>query len=98
MRFLCPLLIIAGLCAPLTAGAAGPSASVLMGNCVTCHGVGGKSDGTIPSIGGMDAQKIKEAMLAFKSDERKATIMNRIAKGYTDKEIDAVSRLLSAQK
>lgn len=78
--------------------AAGPSASVLAGTCATCHGIDGKNAGSVPSIGGMDMKNLKEALLAFKSDERKATIMNRIAKGYTDKEIDAVARFLATRK
>ena len=37
-------------------------------------------------------------MRDFKSDKRPATIMNRIAKGYTDKEITAMSEYFASLK
>jgi sulfide dehydrogenase cytochrome subunit len=33
-----------------------------------------------------------DAMRAYKSGDRAATIMNRIAKGFSDAEIDALAR------
>jgi cytochrome subunit of sulfide dehydrogenase len=51
----------------------------------------GKSNGAIPSLYGMSAKQLESALLAFKSGKRNGTIMNRIAKGYTDNEIAAVA-------
>jgi cytochrome subunit of sulfide dehydrogenase len=59
--------------------------------CNACHGPDGRSEGAIPSLVGMSAKQIESALHAFKFETRPATIMNRIAKGYTDKEIAAVA-------
>jgi sulfide dehydrogenase cytochrome subunit len=59
--------------------------------CSACHGPEGKSNGVIPSLYGMSAKQLESALLAFKSGKRNGTIMNRIAKGYTDNEIAAVA-------
>jgi len=37
-------------------------------------------------------------MKAFKSGERKGTVMNRIARGYTDEEIELMAKHLSSAK
>ena len=38
------------------------------------------------------------AMLAFRSGQRPATVMDRIAKGFTDDEIKAIADWYGAQK
>ena len=43
---------------------------------------------------GRSAEYIEKAMLQFKAGERPATVMNRIAKGYTDEEIKLLSAYL----
>jgi sulfide dehydrogenase cytochrome subunit len=76
--------------APLSA--AGPSASMLADTCAGCHGTDGSSVGPAsPSIAGMSAAYFTETMAAFKSGERPSTIMQRIAKGYTDEEIELMA-------
>lgn len=76
--------------APLSA--AGPSASMLADTCAGCHGVDGSSVGPAsPSIAGMSAEYFTETMEAFKSGERPSTIMQRIAKGYTEEEIELMA-------
>ncbi|MGQ0662859.1 MAG: c-type cytochrome [Pseudomonadota bacterium] len=61
-------------------------------SCAGCHGPGGKSPGPMPALNGRSAQSLAELMRAFRADQRPATVMNRIAKGYSDAEIDAVAR------
>lgn len=73
-------------------------AGVIAESCAGCHGTDGKSPGAIPKIHGLAPQKIAKAMHAFKSDERQGTVMNRIAKGYTDEEIDRLSQLFAPRK
>jgi len=65
--------------------------SVLAASCVACHGTGGKSEGAIPTIAGQKAADLQKEMLAFRDGSAKATVMNRIAKGYTDPEIAALA-------
>ena len=60
---------------------------VLALSCASCHGTNGANPGLIPRIQGRSAEYIEKAMLQFKAGERPATVMNRIAKGYTDEEI-----------
>lgn len=67
---------------------AAPSASMLANTCAGCHGTNGISVGPAsPTIAGKSAEYLKEVMEGYKSGDRHATIMNRIAKGYTDEEI-----------
>jgi sulfide dehydrogenase cytochrome subunit len=70
---------------------------VLALSCASCHGTNGASPGSIPRIQGRSAEYIEKAMLQFKAGERPATVMNRIAKGYTDEEIKFLSAYLGNQ-
>jgi cytochrome c553 len=63
--------------------------------CVACHGPGGRGSGTVPPLAGRDAAELAAAMTAFRANERPATIMNRIARGYTEAEISAVAAYFS---
>jgi sulfide dehydrogenase cytochrome subunit len=73
-----------------------PSALAL--TCATCHGTDGKSPGSIPTIAGRPAKDLKDALVGFKAGTRPATVMNRLAKGYTDQEIDALADYFSKRK
>lgn len=70
----------------------------LVFTCYTCHGTDGESPGEIPSIKGKSAEKIKEKLLAFRQDQDQPTIMNRIAKGYSEDEINRIADYLAAMK
>ena len=59
--------------------------------CTTCHGTFGKSHSTIPSLNILTREQLYQAMLAFKNGQRHATLMNRIAKGYSDAELQAIA-------
>ena len=52
------------------------------------------SFGGMPQIHSLAAGDIATLMRAFKNDEVVVTMMNRIAKGYSDAEIDAIARYL----
>ena len=67
-------------------------------SCAACHGTDGKSPGAIPTIDGRSAKETKEALTGFKNGTRPATVMNRLAKGYTDREIDALADYFSKIK
>ncbi|MGE0386424.1 MAG: cytochrome c [Gammaproteobacteria bacterium] len=90
------IALAAGLAAANAVAAPPPDAAarMLAGNCYTCHGPGGHSPGAIPSIAGADADFIRERLRAFRDDDR-ATIMNRIARGYTDAEIDRIAAAIA---
>jgi cytochrome subunit of sulfide dehydrogenase len=83
-----------GLAAP--AHAQNVSPELLTISCAGCHGIGGHSAGAIPSIFGRSADSIAESLRAFRDGKQPATVMDRIAKGYSDAEIDTVAREISA--
>lgn len=74
--------------------AADPVASrgtALADACAACHGPNGRSQGAIPSIDNVSAEDFKVALKAFRADARKGTVMNRIAKGLDDADIEAMA-------
>ena len=66
--------------------------------CGGCHGVGAKGEGAVVALAGRPKQELVAAMAAFRSNERPGTIMGRIARGYTEAEIEAIAAHLSAQR
>jgi sulfide dehydrogenase cytochrome subunit len=67
---------------------AAPTASMLADTCAGCHGTDGVSMGpATPNIAGLSETYFTDTMLAFRNGERAGTIMNRIAKGYSEEEI-----------
>jgi cytochrome c553 len=45
----------------------------------------------VPRLHGLDRAAIVKAMLDFRSGKRPATVMDRIAKGFTDDEVQAIA-------
>jgi cytochrome c553 len=52
----------------------------------------------VPRIIGLDRAAIVKAMQEFRSGQRAATVMDRIAKGFTDDEIQAIAAWYAAQR
>lgn len=78
---------------------ADPSATMMANTCAGCHGTAGKSVGPAsPNLAGVSESYFTDAMKGFKEDTRPATIMNRIAKGYSDVELDNVAKYYSGLK
>lgn len=71
--------------------------TVLAAACANCHGTDGRSPGSIPSIAGRPETVLAQQLKAFKSDTPPAgtTIMNRLAKGLSDAQIDALAQHFS---
>jgi len=81
------------------AQAAPPTAAMLSNACAGCHGTHGGSAGpSMPSLAGQSDKAIVDAMKKFKSGARPATVMGRLAKGYSDAEIAAMGEFFSKQK
>jgi len=77
----------------------GASDSMISDTCAGCHGNGGVSTGpSMPTIAGLSPDYFVTIMEAYKSGEAKATIMNRIAKGYTTGEFEQMAKYYSAKK
>ena len=90
--------LLAGLGLTYPAAAQDQGARSLAGNCTGCHGPGGNSSGTIPTIAALDRAYIITALQEFKAGTRQATVMHQHAKGYTDQEIEILAEYFSNQK
>jgi cytochrome c553 len=66
-------------------------------SCSGCHAVDPKIEPRVPRIAGRPAAEIVAAMEAFRSGQKPATVMDRIAKGFTDAEIHTIAEWLSQQ-
>src|SRR5262245_10289296 len=96
MRTRC-LSIVAGVLALASAAYAAdapPGAS----SCSGCHPTGRFVATPVPRLIGRDAAQIVTAMAEFKSGKRPTTIMDRIAKGFTEDETKAIADWFAAQK
>jgi len=51
----------------------------------------------VPPVAGRDPKEIVAAMQEFRSGQRAATVMDRIAKGFSDDEVQAIAAWLAAQ-
>jgi sulfide dehydrogenase cytochrome subunit len=65
-------------------------------SCSGCHGPAGS--GPVPSLAGQPAAEIVAAMQAFRDGGRAATVMDRIAKGFSDDETRAIADWLAANR
>ena len=65
--------------------------TLLSMSCAACHGTDGKSPGAMPSLYGKSAKYIESSMLSFLHGKRQGTVMNRIAKGYTEEDIKLIA-------
>jgi len=55
-------------------------------------------DTTVPRLAGRNPADIVSAMQGFKSGKLPATVMDRIAKGFSDEEIKAIAAWYGAQR
>jgi sulfide dehydrogenase cytochrome subunit len=66
-------------------------------SCSGCHGASASAGTAVPPIVGRPADDIVTAMADFRSGKREATVMGRIAKGFTDGETRAIAQWLAGQ-
>ena len=96
VELLALLLAVAG---PLGALAADPSAGRLVAaTCANCHGTDGRSRGDIPGLAGRDKGELVRLVRDFRDGKRQSTVMQQLAKGYSDAEIEAAAAYFAAQK
>jgi sulfide dehydrogenase cytochrome subunit len=67
-------------------------------SCTGCHAASAKVDTSVPRLAGRNPAEIVAAMEAFRSGRKPATVMDRIAKGFTEAEVRAIAAWLGAQK
>ena len=66
-------------------------AAMLSYTCAGCHGTGGVSPGSIPSIYCKSTDTIEKALKEYRDGKRFSTVMGRHVKGYTDDEIQLIA-------
>jgi cytochrome subunit of sulfide dehydrogenase len=86
----------------LAAGAAaaqdGPSGQAMVQTCYVCHGPHGRSAEAVPPLMRGQKEFVVRQMIEFKTDRRPGTIMNRVAKSYSDEQIAAIAEYLASLK
>lgn len=99
LKLLSFALMAAGGLAAGSAVAGMPDAGTMLANtCLGCHGTGGNSTGpATPSIAAMQPETFLEAMNGYKAGSRPATVMDRIAKGYTEDEFKAMAPVFAKE-
>ena len=66
--------------------------------CSGCHPASTRVTSPVPRLAGLDRAAIVRAMQDFRAGTRAATVMDRIAKGFTDAEVQAIAAWYAAQK
>jgi len=90
------LALLASLAGPASDAAADapPGAS----SCSGCHAASAAVQTPVPRLVGRPAVEIVTAMEAFRLGQRPATVMDRIAKGFSESEIAAIAAWYAAQQ
>lgn len=76
----------------------GPTTESIARNCTGCHGIDGKSPGSIPTIYGKSADWMAERLKEFRDGKRDSTIMQRIIKPFADSDIQAIAKYFATRK
>ena len=86
-------VMLTGLAPELAADEAAP---LIAQSCAGCHGQAGDGEPPILPIAGYDRDAFVRVWEEFRSDARPATIMNRIARGFTDDELAELADYFSS--
>jgi len=95
---LCSLVILTVIIPgfPMSLHSAEKEGMLLSLSCTSCHGTYGISPGNIPTIYGKSREYIVKTMKHFRNEKRDSTVMTRIAKGYSDREILLIAKYFSS--
>ena len=93
LRVAIAIAAVAAWCQPLLAASDPPPGAT---SCSGCHSAAAAS--SIPSLSGRDAGDIVSAMAGFRDGSLPATVMNRIAKGFSEDETRAIAVWLASQR
>ena len=88
-----PNLLAAALLTVAVATSANEPEPVLLAEmCAACHGPDGRSPGPIPGLDSLNEEAMRVVLLAFRSGEVEATVMDRIARALTDADVRSLAR------
>ena len=95
LKFLAAAIGSASIAAAVVASAEPPAGAAA---CSGCHPASTRVMSPVPRLAGLDPAAIVKAMQEFRSGKRAATVMDRIAKGFTDEEILAIAAWYATQR
>ena len=75
-----------------------PGPPLIAQACAGCHGQAGAGSGSVPKIAGYSRDLFVAQWAAFRNKERPATMMDRIAKGYTESDVAVLADYFSKLK
>jgi len=70
----------------------------LAATCATCHGTNGYAQPGMKSLAGRPAHEIVQLVREFRAGQRPSTLMQQIAKGYTEAQIAQIAEFFAGQK
>jgi len=70
----------------------------LAGSCSACHNITGHAVTGMPAIAGRSRENLLRTLKDFKEGKRPATVMQQLAKGYTDAQLELIAAYFAAQK
>ena len=94
LRYAVPALLLALASGTTALGAMPPPGA---SSCSGCHPASRDAVTPAPRLAGRDPAEILRLFRAFRSGQRPATVMDRIAKGFTDDEAKAIADWYRAQ-
>jgi cytochrome c553 len=86
---------LASIAAALTVSAEPPAGAAA---CSGCHPSSARVTSPVPRLVGRDRAEIVRAMQEFRAGTRTGTVMDRIARGFTDAEIQAIAAWYAEQR
>ncbi|HEY7362497.1 MAG TPA: cytochrome C [Methylomirabilota bacterium] len=95
LKFLAAAIGVSSIAAAVVAWAEPPAGAVA---CSGCHPASTRVTSPVPRLVGLDRVAIVRAMQEFRSGQRASTVMDRIAKGFTDEEIQAIAAWYAGQR
>jgi cytochrome c553 len=95
VKFLAAAIGCASIAAAVVASAEPPAGAA---SCSGCHPTSARVTSPVPRLAGLDRAAIVRAMQDFRSGQRASTVMDRIAKGFTDDEIQAIASWYATQR
>ena len=95
VKFVAAAIGFVSIAAAVVASAEPPAGAAA---CSGCHPSSTRVTSPVPRLAGRDGAAIVKAMQDFRSGTRAGTVMDRIAKGFTDEEIQAIAAWYATQK
>ncbi|MFT3816943.1 MAG: cytochrome C [Rubrivivax sp.] len=74
------------------------AARSLAATCANCHGTDGLARGEMKPLAGMPAERLLALMAGFKSGAEPATVMQQIARGYSEAQLRLIAGYFAARK